>query len=294
MELRHLRSFLAVADELHFSRAARRLHMAQSPLSQQIQRLEREIGVPLFRRNRRKVELTDAGLAMLDHARRAIDHAEQAAGAARAAGTGRAGRLGIGFLATAALALLPAVLPTFRRAAPDAELRLTEAGSQDLLRALHRGELDVAFTRPPAPTAELTAAVVWREPVIAVLPAGHPLCAAPDVRLADLHGEDFVTFPRWSAPEFYDHLVAACHAAGFAPRIVQEALAMPTVVGLVAAGLGVALVPAGMRHLALPGVAHRQLRGDPAHAEIAMVHLAGNDRPLLSAFTATVRATLGG
>jgi DNA-binding transcriptional LysR family regulator len=292
MELRHLRSFLAVADELHFSRAAQRLHMAQSPLSQQIQRLERELGVPLFRRSRRKVELTDAGLAMLDHARRAIDHAEQAAGAARAAGAGRAGRLDIGFLATAALTLLPAVLPPFREAAPDATLRLTEAGSHDLLLALHRGELDVAFTRPPAPTAELSSSVVWREPVIATLPAGHPLCAEPDLRLADLRDEDFVTFPRWSAPEFYDHLVAACHDAGFAPRIVSEALAMPTIVGLVAAGLGVALVPSGIRHLALPAVAYRELRGEPAHAEIAMIHLADNDRPLLEAFTATVHTSV--
>jgi DNA-binding transcriptional LysR family regulator len=113
------------------------------------------------------------------------------------------------------------------------------------------------------------------------------------VLLADLHGEDFVTFPRWSAPEFYDHLVGACQDAGFAPRIVQEALAMPTVVGLVAAGLGVALVPGGIRHLALPGVAYRELRGDPAHAEIAMVHLRGNDRPLLRVFTTTVRDQLG-
>jgi DNA-binding transcriptional LysR family regulator len=289
MELRHLRSFLAVAEELHFSRAARRLHMAQSPLSQQIQRLERELGVPLFRRNRRKVELTDAGLAMLDHARCAIDHAEQAANTARAVGTGRAGRLDVGFLATAALALLPAVLPPFRKAAPDADLRLTEAGSQDLLRALHHGELDVVFTRPPTPTAERSTEVVWREPVIAALPAGHPLCAEPDVRLADLHREHFVTFPRWSAPEFYDHLMAACRDAGFTPRVVQEALAMPTVVGLVTAGLGVALVPGGIRHLALPGVDYRELRGEPAHAEIAMVHLAGNDRPLLRVFTATVR-----
>jgi DNA-binding transcriptional LysR family regulator len=290
MELRHLRSFLMVADELHFSRAARRLHMAQSPLSQQVQRLERELGVQLFRRNRRKVELTDAGLAMLAHARRALDHAEQAAGAARAAGAGRAGRLDVGFLATAALALLPAVLPSFREAAPDATLRLTEAGSQDLLGALHRGALDVAFTRPPAPTAELSTTVVWREPVIAVLPAAHRLCAGPDLDLADLRDEDFVTFPRWSAPEFYDHLLAACHDAGFAPRIVQEALAMPTVVGLVAAGLGVALVPRGIRHLQLPAVGYRELRGEPAHAEIAMVHLAGNHRPLLEVFTATVLA----
>jgi DNA-binding transcriptional LysR family regulator len=290
MELRHLRSFLVVADELHFSRAARRLHMAQSPLSQQIQRLERELGVQLFRRNRRRVELTDAGLAMLDHARRALDHAEQAAGAARAAGAGRAGRLDVGFLATAALALLPAVLPPFREAAPDATLRLTEAGSQDLLGALRRGELDVAFTRPPAPTAELSTTVVWREPVIAVLPAAHRLCAGPGLDLADLRDEDFVTFPRWSAPEFYDHLLAACHDAGFAPRIVQEALAMPTVVGLVAAGLGVALVPGGIRHLQLPAVGYRELRGEPAHAEIAMVHLAGNERPLLEVFTATVLA----
>jgi DNA-binding transcriptional LysR family regulator len=290
MELRHLRSFLVVADELHFSRAARRLHMAQSPLSQQIQRLERELGVQLFRRNRRRVELTDAGLAMLDHARRALDHAEQAAGAARAAGAGRAGRLDVGFLATAALALLPAVLPLFREAAPGATLRLTEAGSQDLLQALHRGELDVAFTRPPVPTAELSTTVVWREPVIAVLPAAHRLCAGPNLDLADLRDEDFVTFPRWSAPEFYDHLLAACHDAGFAPRIVQEALAMPTVVGLVAAGLGVALVPGGIRHLQLPAVGYRELRGEPAHAEIAMVHLAGNERPLLEVFTATVLA----
>lgn len=166
-------------------------------------------------------------------------------------------------------------------------------GSQDLLQALRRGELDVVFTRPPAPSAELTAEVVWREPVVAVLPAGHPLCAGPDLDLADLHREDFVTFPRLSAPEFHDHLMSACRDAGFDPHVVQEALAMPTVVGLVAAGLGVALVPGGIRHLALPGVAYRELRSEPVSADIAMVHLAGNDRPLLRTFTSLVPATPG-
>jgi DNA-binding transcriptional LysR family regulator len=292
MELRHLRSFIAVAEELHFGRAAERLNLAQSPLSQQIKRLERELGVRLFERSRRKVELTEAGRAMLDEARAAIAHADRAADAARGAAEGRYGVLDVGFLGTAALELLPRIVPPFRAHAPGAELRLVEAASRELLAALRQRRLDVVFARPPSPASTLQIEPVWSEPLVVALPAAHALAAKPRLPLRDLADEPFVLFPRQSAPEFHDELVAACRDAGFSPRIVQEAVAMPTIVSLVATQIGVSLVPSSLQQLARPDVAYRELDGLTTRAELAMISLTADRSALLEAFTASVRRTL--
>jgi DNA-binding transcriptional LysR family regulator len=292
MELRHLRSFVAVAEELHFGRAADRLHLAQSPLSQQIQRLERELGVRLFERNRRKVELTEAGRAMLDEARAALMHAHRAVTAAQGAAQGHSGTLDLGFLGTAALQLLPRIMPGFRTEAPDAELHLTEGSSRQLLEALHQRRLDVVFTRPPSPAAPLRIEPVWSEPVLGALPASHPRATTPVLRLRDLAAEPFVLFPRADAPDFHDQLLAACRSAGFSPRIAQEAIAMPTVISLVAAGLGISLVPGSLRQLARSDVVYRELDGLTVTADLAMVTLASHRGALLRTFTGSVRATL--
>lgn len=292
MELRHLRSFVAVADELHFTRAAERLQIAQSPLSQHIQRLERELGCALFERNRRKVALTDAGREMLDHARIAIDQADRAAAAARAVAAGHQGHLGIGLLASAALELLPRIIPPFAAAAPDAQLSFVEGNSREHLDALRARRIDVAFIRPPADAPDLHVERIWTEPIIAALPATHPLAGTPRLRLADLRADNLITFPPDSAPDFHQALMDACRKAGFEPRIRQQALAMPMLVALVSAGLGVALLPRSMRQLTLAGVAYHDLTDVAARAEIALVHRAGDQRPLLARFTTTVRHIL--
>jgi DNA-binding transcriptional LysR family regulator len=292
MELRHLRSFVAVADELHFTRAAERLHIAQSPLSQHIRRLERELGTRLFDRDHHSVDLTPAGRAMLDHARAAVRHADDAAHAARLAAAGRAGTLAVGFLASAALELLPRILPSFRAHAPGVGLRLTEATSAQQLERLRGGRLDVAFTRPPADSHDLATEVIWSEPIVVALPAGHARGAKARLRLAELDGEPLVLFPRESAPRFHDAIIAACHEAGFSPRVVQEAVAMPTIVSLVAAGIGAALVPRSMSQLAPAAVTYHDLARTSLRAEIAMVTHVDNDSALVDAFTAHARHAL--
>jgi DNA-binding transcriptional LysR family regulator len=289
MELRHLRSFVAVAEELHFGRAAERLHIAQSPLSQQIQRLERQVGAMLFERNRRKVELTDAGNAMLTHAREALAQADLAETAARAAAAGRAGTLRIGFLGSAALAILPRIVPPWRASAPDATLELVEGSSGEHIRALHDQRLDVAFVRPPTATAGLIVHPVWQEQVVAVLPASSDLSRRDPLRLSDLAGEPFVLFPRNSAPDFHDELTRACGRAGFTPAVAFECTAMPTVVGLVAAGLGVSLVPRSISSIGIAGVVYRELADVRPVARIAMVLSATNDRPVVRHFIDSVQ-----
>jgi DNA-binding transcriptional LysR family regulator len=289
MELRHLRSFVAVAEELHFGRAAERLHIAQSPLSQQIQRLERQVGAMLFERNRRKVELTDAGNAMLTHAREALAQADLAETAARAAAAGRAGTLRIGFLGSAALAILPRIVPPWRASAPDATLELVEGSSGEHIRALHDQRLDVAFVRPPTATAGLIVHPVWQEQVVAVLPASSDLSRRDPLRLSDLADEPFVLFPRNSAPDFHDELSRACGRAGFTPAVAFECTAMPTVVGLVAAGLGVSLVPRSISSIGIAGVVYRELADVRPVARIAMVLSATNDRPVVRHFIDSVQ-----
>jgi DNA-binding transcriptional LysR family regulator len=289
MELRHLRSFVAVAEELHFGRAAERLHIAQSPLSQQIQRLERQIGTTLFERNRRKVELTEAGHAMLRHAREALAQADLGEAAARAAAAGRAGTLRIGFLGSAALALMPRIVPPWRVDAPDVTLEVVEGSSGEHIAAVLDQRLDVAFVRPPAITSGLTVHPVWQEPVVAALPTTSGLSQRDALRLAELRDEPFVLFPRDSAPDYHDELTRACGQAGFRPRVAYECSAMPTVVGLVAAGLGVSLVPQSISSIRLEGVVYREPVDVCPKARIAMVLAATNDRPVVQHFVGSVR-----
>jgi DNA-binding transcriptional LysR family regulator len=288
MELRHLRSFVAVAEELHFGHAAERLHIAQSPLSQQIQRLERQIGATLFERNRRKVELTEAGHAMLRHAREALAQADLGEAAARAAAAGRSGTLRVGFLGSAALALMPRIVPPWRADAPDVTLELVEGSSGEHIAAVLEQRLDVAFVRPPAATSGLTVHPLWQEPVVAALPAASVLSQQDPLQLADLRDQPFVLFPRGSAPDYYDELTRACGQAGFTPDVAFECSAMPTVVGLVAAGLGVSLVPQSISSIGLKGVAYRELTDLCPKARIAMVLAATNDRPVVRHFVGSV------
>jgi DNA-binding transcriptional LysR family regulator len=292
MELRNLRSFVTVAEELHFGRAAERLHIAQSPLSQQIQRLERQVGVVLFDRNRRKVELTEAGQAMLVHAREALAQAELAANAARGAAAGRAGNLRVGFLASAALELLAMIVPPWRVIAPAATLEFVEGTTRDHIVGVRERMLDVAFVRLPQVAEDLVVDVVWREPVVAVVPSGTRLAQRKSLQLSQLRDEPFVLFPRESAPEFHDDLVDACNEAGFAPKVEYECSAMPTAVGVVAAGLGVSLVPQSISRIALEGVSYLALDGVELHARIAMVTHGTNTRPLVCTFRDSVRNTM--
>ncbi|MGH2858429.1 MAG: LysR substrate-binding domain-containing protein, partial [Solirubrobacteraceae bacterium] len=286
MELRQLRYFVAVAEELHFRRAAARLHISQPPLSQQIAALESELGCRLLERTRRRVELTAAGDAFLRDARTLLAELDRAIGTARAIDSGQAGVLRIGFVGSALHSILPAAVQRFRRARPQLEVELRERSTVEGLRALVTGAVDVALVRPPIePDATLFVQVVLRERTIAVLPADHPLAALRRVPLRRLASEPLVLFPRAQAPGYHDLLIGRLAATGASPRVVQYAPEMITIVGLVAAGIGVSPVPASVEHLGLDGVTYRPLNGAP-DTELVAVTRAGEDAPLARAFVA--------
>jgi DNA-binding transcriptional LysR family regulator len=270
LELRHLRYFVAVAEELHFGRAAARLHMAQPPLSRQIQQLEAEVGVPLFERTKRRVQLTSAGRVFLAEARATLAQAERAVEEARRAGRGEIGQLTVGFIGAASYSVLPRVLQAFRAAFPDVELVFHEMTTDDQLRALREGRLALGFVRPPVADPVLAAETILREPLLAALPEGHALARQDTVALGALAGERFVLFPRPLAPDLYDQILQLCQSAGFQPAVAQEAVQMQTVVRLVAAGTGVALVPASVQQLHQAGVAYRPLHDATAEVQMAV------------------------
>ncbi len=254
MELRHLRYFVTLAEELHFGRAAERLFIAQPPLSQQIQQLERELGVALFQRTSRRVQITPAGEAFLPEARLVLAGLETAAQAARRAARGDTGWLGIGFAASATYDLLPAVLHDFREAFPDVDLSLAELNAAEQLAALRERVIHVGLARPPVEDAEVVVNAVLREPFLVALPESHPRAGETELPLADLAKEAFVSFPERPTPSYAETVRRACEEAGFTPQVAQEVREMQTAISLVAAGLGIALLPASVALLPRPGL----------------------------------------
>ena len=271
MELRHLRYFIAVAEELNFRRAAERLRMAQPPLSQQIRQFEGELGTRLIERGR-PARLTAAGEAVLSEARKTLQQAERIREAAQQAARGERGRLRLGLCNSAPYGPLPALLRRFRAAAPEVELAIIERSSEEQRTMLLAGQLDLGALRLPLaqPLDGLRYATVCREELIVALPSDHPLCRRRTVPLRALRGESFISFPPSASPSLFGQIEAACRGAGFAPRIAQEALQMQTIVSLVATGLGVALLPASLRELRRSGVEYRPLGGSTPQTEIVL------------------------
>ncbi len=290
MELRHLRYFVVVAEELHFRRAAERLHMSQPPLSQQIRQLEEEIGATLLLRNQRKVELTAAGQGFLLRAREILDAVEDAARQARRVQRGEVGRLAVGFVGSAMYSFVPELLRAFRDHAPDITLRLHELGTSEQLRQLEDGRLDVGFVRVPRARSDLRIETVVEEPVVAALPDAHPLARRPVLKLADLEGEPLVLLTRAGAPGLREALAEAIERLGGEERIVQEVAETQTVVGLVAAGVGVSLVPESVRALVRAGVTYRPLDGEAPKVRLTMAWRAADDSPVLNRFLEMARA----
>lgn len=277
MELRHLRYFLAVAEELHFGRAAARLHISQPPLSQQIRQLEREIEVDLFVRTRRQVQLTEAGRMFVPEARALLDRLDVATRAARRVAHGETGVLAVGLIASAMYGLLPTLYRRFREKYPDVTLLLTELSTNEQVTALHAGQIHVGLARAPVADETLLAEPLAEEPFLVALPRGHPLAAQAALVLRDLAGEPFVLFPRQPRPGWFDAVQNACLAAGFRPSVVQEALELSTAVTLVAAGIGVTLVPAQAGALHLDDVVYRPLL--PPAPTTKLVALRRQDAP---------------
>lgn len=290
VELRLLRYFVAVAEELHFGRAAERIGISQPPLSQQIQHLERILGVELFRRTKRRVELTEAGAVFLERVRPVLAQTAQAVAAARRAAQGEVGRLAVGMVSSATYGdVIPGALRTFRERFPDAELALYEYSTAKQTELLHRGELQVGFVRPPLEDKALNLETILREPLLAALPAGHRLASLAAVPVGALAEETWVMLPRDLGPGFHDLVMGVCLAAGFRPKVTQEATQIHTLVALVAAGLGVTLVSASVENLRRRGVVYLPLAEDAPAAEIAAAYLKSSGSPVLREFLRIVR-----
>lgn len=287
MELRHLRYFVAVAEELHFGRAARRLHLAQPPLSQQIRSLEEKLGVRLFHRTSRRVDLTAEGHVFLDHARLVLGQATRAVELVRAVGRGEGGRLTIGFVASALYTIVPAILREFNRLQPKVEIRCFEMTPTRQAEALRQREIDVGFVRTFVNEPDLMSKLLIKESLIVAVPAEHARAGDTHVRMADLAKDSYVFITRACAPTYYDTLMAICREAGFTPRVGQEAGEWQTVLALVAAGLGVAIVPASLRNWQRPGVAYLEIRPRTGEVPLNLVWRSEEPQPLVDAFVAT-------
>ena len=271
MELRHLRYFIAVAEELNFTRAAERLHIAQPPLSQQIQHLEAELGFQLFRRTKRTVHLTAAGQVFFEEAGKILQQVDRAIQLGRQTSRGELGQLTIGFVSSSAHNVVPAILQAFRTRCPAVKLELHELTTNEQLQRLRFGQIDIGFVRPPVEEDGINSEIVFREPLIAALPETHILADRPQVELRQLSTEPFILFPRSQAPGLYDLIVSLCQQAGFSPIAAQEALQMQTIVSLVAAEMGVAIVPASMQNFQRSGVVYKALTESTCIVAIALI-----------------------
>ncbi|SPT49688.1 MULTISPECIES: LysR family transcriptional regulator [Actinomadura] len=289
LPLAQLHAFVVLAEELHFGHAADRLGIAQPPLSQQIRRLEDKVGHALFTRGPGRVDLTPAGRELLPAARRALGDLAAGLAAARAAGDGRAGRLRIGFAASLALTVLPGLLHTFRQRFPGVDLDIREMTTAPQLTALRDKTIDIGLLREPPDEAGPVFETVVTEPFVAVLPTGHPLATQRTVRVSDLAESPFVLLPRTAGPGLYDRITGLCTAAGFAPRVVQDAVEWQTVCALVEAGLGVSLAPASIRRIRLAGVAFRRIEPGAVRTRVAVAWRPGDPSPLVANLLAVVR-----
>ncbi|MDF1605329.1 LysR substrate-binding domain-containing protein [Nocardioides sp. YIM 152315] len=283
MELRHLRAFEVLAEERHFGRAAARLHLAQPALSQQVRQLERELGVALFARTTRRVDLTEAGRRFAAHARTVLGDVDRASSEMALLASGAAGRAAIGFIGTATYDVLPRVAREVRASLPDLELDLRgELLSPQLLTGLRDRAFDVALVRPdPLNSADLNVRTLRSERLVAVLPTGHPLARRRRIPLAALAGEAFVMHPSGTRSSVHERVRAACEAAGFSPDPVIEVSETATLVVFVAAGLGVALVPEPVRSLGLAGVSYVAVDDAPT-IDLALATRLGDDSPAVA------------
>jgi DNA-binding transcriptional LysR family regulator len=290
MELRHLRYFLVVAEELNFTAAAARLRISQPPLSQQIQDLEAELKTALFLRTSRRVELTAAGAAFLDHAKSILGQVGQAIEQTRAIGAGKTGKLDIGTTGSVLLGPLASIINTYSRRFPEVLVRLHEMAPLAQLTSLHTRKTDISFLRTPAEDPELVNEVVWREKVWVALPRGHQLAKHGRLRLTDLRDEDHV-FLRLEDSRFAQYLRDCCVEAGFIPRITQEVVEAYSLTSLVAGGLGVALVPESVRHLSRRGVVYRPLNEPAPAADVKMI-FRPDGNPVVAGFVDLARQLL--
>lgn len=293
MNLRSLRYFVAVAEELHFTKAAARLHISQPPLSRHIQNLERALNSKLLKRTRRRVELTASGALLYRHAISIIEALQQAVDDVRRSERGETGRIVIGFFIGATYRLLPDILRVFRTQVPNAELALRELTIAQVPEALAAGTVDVGFLRPPVSNPLLQTRLLLREPFMLAVAAHSRFSRMRQVSLAELSQEPFVMFQP-GVSVLYNQIMGACLKVGFTPKIVQEARHPETLIGLVRSGAGVTLVPASVRLRGSSGIAFKPITGPLPQTEIAVAWRRSNDSPLLKEFLSAAKTSAKG
>jgi len=293
VELRHLRYFVTLAEELHFGRAAKRLNISQPPLSQQIRNLEEELGAQLFHRTKRKVQLSEAGARFVEEARQVIAHVDRAARVVSRVKDGEVGSLVVGTV-TSEKRIVIRCLKEFSKRYPDVHIDLRSLGTAAQLLALHEGRLHVGFLIPPLDDANLAVEIVAREPLVVALPRGHRLAAQQRIPLRALAGESSILMPRALSPGYYDQIVSVCRNAGFSLHMVHQADNIYTALALVAAGLGVSLFPASMQDGKRRDIVFRELRPALPQVECAAVHDPNNRSAVLASFLKVVRSVARG
>jgi DNA-binding transcriptional LysR family regulator len=289
MELRHLRYFVTLAEELHFGRAAERLHIAQPPLSQQIRQLETELGFELFHRTKRNVQLTEAGEVFLSHVQQIFQQLQQAIQIGQQTSRGEVGKLVVGFVSSATYNILPTILKAYRSNVPGVSLELHELTTNQQLDWLSEGRMDIGFIRPPVEDNRFSWETIFQEPLMVALPEIHQLADKSYVSLTSLVNEAFILFPRKLAPGLYDLIISLCQQAGFSPNVAQEAIQMQTIVSLVAAEMGVAIVPASLQNLQRTGVVYKNIEESTSKVAIAMIWRSNEASPTVQKFLEIVR-----
>ena len=284
IELRHLRHFVALAEEEHFGRAAERVFVVQQALSNSIRNLEEEVGVPLVLRTTRRVQLTPAGQEFLIGARETLLVAAQTVERARRAARGEVGRLTVGFVSGLAFGGLPEIVRRFRDLYPNVSVDLRELTAQEQEAGLRGGQIDLRRMLRPVRDPTLDSRALWRQPLVAALPAEHPLARKRRLKISDLGGENFVFFPRQLRATYVDQVMRWCAASGFTPHVVQEAIEIPTLLSLVAAGVGVFLPIEFFSRLSLPGVVYRPVEGAPTVEIVAVWRRGDGASPVVRAF----------
>ena len=285
MELRQLKYFMAVAEERHFGRAAQRMNISQPPLSMQIRNLEDELGVKLFHRTSRRVELTEAGALFLNEIRPAVQRLESAVETVRQLGQGQAGRLSLGFVGSAMETALPEVILEFQTTYPGVTLNLEEALTRQQLDTLHSGDLDIGIMRLfDHDLSGLSAELFVRQSYSLAIPKDHPLARSGKIRLSELQGQPLIMYPRHQSPKLYDRMLAGFTEAGFSPNLVQQVTTKKTTLALVAAGVGMALVPESASSLRTRGITFRPVIGNLPPVEFFAVWNPTRTTPAMNHF----------
>lgn len=290
VEFRLIQSFVCLSEELNFSRAAERLHIAQPALSRQIKSLEATLGVQLFQRTKRTVTLTTAGLAFRSRCCRLLSDLSEAEQEVRRVATGQEGALSIGFLHSSTYGMLPSILNAFRTAFPKIELKLFEMTIAEQIAALQSSKVDVGLLRPPISDNKIMSRPIGTQNFIVALHHSHPHAGQAVISLDKLAHDPFVLFERQQSPLFHSRIISMCEAAGFVPQVAQQATQIHTVVGLVGAGMGVAIVPEVAKNLGLPNVTFAQIANAPAGVDMCLAWRKNHPSPAIQSFTKIAEA----